>query len=175
MDSSSFPCRLGSRALHPIRCLGRLGLIVASALLVGYGSTPTRADDYTQPAGYHVGEPSDDIDTTAATMDSNTDAGAAGDETENGPVRMARFSYISGNVSWRPDENSEWPDAQVNIPLRQGAQIWVTGSGRAEVQFDDGSYLRRGDAAVATLQSLYSEQNGEFTEVRLNDGLASLR
>jgi hypothetical protein len=96
-------------------------------------------------------------------------------DAANGPVRLARFSYVDGNVSWRPDSTSEWSDASVNLPIRQGAQIWVTGHGRAEIQFDDGSYLRLGDSAVATLQSLYSDENGEFTEIRLNDGLASLR
>jgi len=164
MDSSSFPYRVG-----------KLFLVAATAaLLTTSTSMSTRADDASQQAGYHVGEPSDDVDIMTTTTD-NTDAAITGDDAQNGPVRMARFSYIEGNVSWRPDSTSDWSDATVNLPLRQGAQIWVTGKGRAEVQFDDGSYARFGDSAVATLQSLYSDENGEFTEIRLNEGLTSLK
>lgn len=128
-----------------------------------------------QTAGYQISEPGDDSDSDSSTTTDNS--GNQPDNSSqdgNGPVRLARFSYIEGNVSWRPDSNSDWSDASVNLPLRQGAQIWVTGNGRAEIQFDDGGYLRLGDSAVATLQSMYSDDNGEFTEVRLNDGLASL-
>ncbi|HLK56157.1 MAG TPA: DUF6600 domain-containing protein [Chthonomonadaceae bacterium] len=91
-----------------------------------------------------------------------------------GPVRLARFAYISGNVTFRCDDHSEWAAATVNMPLRQGAQIWVTDGGRAEIQFDDGSMVRFGNGAVATLQTLYSDADGEFTEINLSDGLAYL-
>ena len=97
-------------------------------------------------------------------------AGAA----QNGPVRLARFSYVQGQVAWRPGENADWSPAAINLPIRQGAQIWVT-AGRAEVQFDDGSLVRLGPGAVVTLQTLYSDADGEFTELRINQGLASLR
>src|SRR4051812_3479296 len=37
-----------------------------------------------------------------------------------GPVRMARIAYVQGNVSWRPDANSDWSKATSNLPMRQG-------------------------------------------------------
>jgi len=58
--------------------------------------------------------------------------------------------------------------------MRQGAQVWVNNGSRSEVQFDDGSRLRLGTGAVATFQTMYSDNNGEFTEIKLNNGLASL-
>ena len=92
-----------------------------------------------------------------------------------GPVRLARFSFIEGTVTWREDESAAWTDAGVNLPVRQGAQIFVAAHGRAEIQFDDGSLLRLGSGALVTLQTLYSDTEGEFTEIKLSEGLASLR
>ena len=90
-----------------------------------------------------------------------------------GPVRMARISYIQGGANWRPDESVDWSTAAPNLPLRQGAEIWVNAGGRTEIQFDDGSRLRLGSNAVATLLTMYSDSKGEFTEVKISSGLAS--
>ncbi len=95
-------------------------------------------------------------------------------QNSEGPVRLARFSYVKGNVTWRTDDKAEWSTASVNLPLRQGAQIWVTEGGRAELQFDDGSLIRLGTGAVVTIQTLYSDSDGEFTELKMTDGLATL-
>jgi hypothetical protein len=100
---------------------------------------------------------------------------AAPPEAQNtGPVRLARFAFVSGNVTWRADEKDEWSKATVNLPIRQGAQVWVTDDGHADLQFDDGSELRLGHGALATLKVLYSDKDGEFTQIALNDGLATL-
>jgi hypothetical protein len=92
----------------------------------------------------------------------------------DGPVRLARFSDVEGNVTWRPTGDTDWSQGAPNIPLREGAQIWAANGGRAEIQFDDGSWLRLGRNAVATLQTLYSDSNGEYTEIKLSQGIASL-
>ena len=100
---------------------------------------------------------------------------ALSSEAENdGPVRLARFSLVKGHVSWRADENAEWSEATINLPIRQGSQVWVTDKGRAELQFDDGSLLRLGNGALVTLHTLYSDAEGEFTELKLQEGLATL-
>ena len=83
--------------------------------------------------------------------------------------RICRATSLGGNT-----DSDSWSAATVNLPLRQGAQIWVTNGGRAEIQFDDGSFLRLGNGSVAILQSLYSDADGEFTEIKLNEGLSSL-
>ncbi len=103
------------------------------------------------------------------TEDYKVDANTA----DAGPVRMARFASIQGKVAWRPSVDSEWSAAKTNLPCRQGAQVMVSPGGRCELQFDDGSILRMGSGSFVTLTTLYSDANGEFTEAKLNDGLAT--
>ena len=103
---------------------------------------------------------------------SNDDRGAA--NNADTPVRLARFSFVEGNVSFRLAENQAWSSASINLPIRQGAQIWVEGKGRAELQFDDGSLLRMGSHALATLQTLFSDTEGTFSEVKVHEGLVTL-
>ncbi len=131
--------------------------ILASGLLVA-PSRPALA----QGGGYQVGE-------SGATDPATTAANATA-----GPVRMARFSFIQGSVTWRASEDLDWATAPDNLPLRQGAQIWVANGGRAEIQFDDGSYLRLGGGAIATLQMLFSDDQGEFTQIKQTNGLSML-
>ena len=149
------------RSSRLFRCFSSVlpGLIVAGISVAGM---PARAQD-SGSNGYAIGE------------DRPQRSDAIRDAAEEGPVRLARFSYIQGNVTWRADDTAEWSVGTTNLPLRQGAQIWVSGGGRAEIQFDDGSLLRLGNDAVVTLQTLYSDAEGEFTEIKLTDGLAALR
>lgn len=90
-----------------------------------------------------------------------------------GPVRMARFSFVKGTVKMRPTNSVDWSQAYVNQPIRQGVQIYVPNNSRVEIQFDDGSVVRLGGGAFITIQTLYSDQQGEFTEVKLNDGVSN--
>ena len=119
-----------------------------------------------QQGGYQIGE-----NGPGTTTDNNAPPDSAAGA---GPIRLARFSYVQGSVTWRPGDGAAWSPASVNLPIRQGAQVWVTNGGRAEVQFDDGSLLRLGNGAVSTLQTLYSDANGEFTEIQMNEGLSEL-
>ncbi len=116
-------------------------------------------------SGYQIGE------TPQAPVQASPKSAGAG----AGPIRLARFSFVQGNVTWRTNDSAAWSLASVNLPLRQGAEIWVTNGGRAEVQFDDGSLLRLGNGAVVRLQTLYSDMDGEFTELNLSEGLAALK
>jgi len=92
-----------------------------------------------------------------------------------GPVRMVRFSVVQGPVSCRPTPKLKWSRAAINEPIRQGCQVFVPARSRAELYFDDGSVMRLGGGAFVTMQTLYSDDKGEFTEVKLNDGLATCR
>jgi ferric-dicitrate binding protein FerR (iron transport regulator) len=100
---------------------------------------------------------------------------AAADRSKQGPVRMTRFAFVSGNVTWRADDKSEWAPATVNLPIQQGSQVAVKEGGRADLQFDDGSEIRLGNGATITLKLLYSDAQGEFTQITLTNGLATLR
>jgi FecR protein len=116
--------------------------------------------------GYHIGEQGQNSAAPASDEDAPPEA--------NGPVRMARFSYLNGSVTWRTSADLDWSTAALNTPMREGAQVWVSDGGRAEIQFDDGSALRLGSGAVVTLQTMYSDTKGEFTEIKITDGLGTL-
>ena len=98
----------------------------------------------------------------------------AASSANSGPVRLARFSYVNGKIVWRSQSSGAWAPAAINMPIRQGSQIWVNGGGRAEIQFDDGSLLRLGTGALSTLTTLYSDSQGEFTEITMQNGLATV-
>ena len=140
---------------------------VASCLTLGLGlvlHAGARADTYTGGDDGTFGGAPDSGTTTGATTDANS-----------GPVRMARFSVVNGDVTYRADATGEWTTGVRNMPLRAGTQIWVSDGGKAEIQFDDGSRLRLSSNTLVTLQTLYSDAKGEFTEIALNDGLVSMR
>lgn len=147
------------------------GGILAASLL---GANAVWAQSSDAPTGYRIEENS--------TLPDGRQPGAAPpaaqdtitDRSKQGPVRMAHFSYVSGNITWRAGESGEWSPATINLPIQEGAQIWVNGGGRADLQFDDGSELRLGNGALATLKLLYSDSQGEFTQITLTDGLATL-
>ncbi len=124
-----------------------------TVLLIGLLTAAIGTNTASAQTGYAIGE-------NAATA--NT-----------GPVRLARISYMTGPVTWRPNDSTQWSSASMNLPFRQGAQIWVKNSSRAELQFDDGSTMRLGGGAVAILQTMFSDDQGEFTEIKLNEGLAT--
>lgn len=122
-------------------------------------------------SAYQIGE-----QTTPSSYDTGNITQTAEDTTANqGPVRLARFSYVQGNITWRESDADTWTPATVNLPIREGAQVWVTDGGRAEIQFDDGGLLRLGNGSVITLQTLTSDANGEFTEIQMNEGVSTLR
>jgi len=124
---------------------------------------------FVQRTSYQIGE-----DNRPGAADSTGDLSQPSSSVGAGPIRLARFSYVQGNVTWRTSDGAAWSPASVNLPIRQGAQVWVTNGGRAEVQFDDGSLLRLGNGTVVTLQTLFSDADGEFTELQMSAGLSTL-
>ncbi len=155
----NYHSRLLLDARRSLLILGTACLLIASPAWAQDKSAP-------QDEGYQVGEQTRPADNHPATNTSQT-------TTE--PQRLARFDYISGNVTWRAKESDSWSKAKDNLPLSQGAQVWVTEGGRAEVRFDDGSLLRLGNGAVVTLQSVYSDSQGKFTQIKMLSGLITLR
>ena len=49
------------------------------------------------------------------------------------PNRVARLSFVSGSVSFRPGDVDDWTDATVNYPLRSGDHLWTDADARAEI------------------------------------------
>jgi hypothetical protein len=57
-------------------------------------------------------------------------------------TRLARLSYIEGNVSYQHATDVDWAAASINMPLEPGDRIYTSPDGRAEIEFDDGSVYR---------------------------------
>ena len=159
-------------------------IALASCVTLGFAAlaalpaaAPARADDGSENARFDDGgsAPSTYTDGDGG-ADTNSDpAAVAADAANSGPVRMARFTTVEGDVTWRGGTDGDWATGVANMPLRQGAQIWVSEGGHAEIQFDDGSRLRLDSNTLVTLQTLYSDTKGEYTEITLNDGEVALR
>src|ERR1700733_3988915 len=50
------------------------------------------------------------------------------------PGRVARVSFISGAVSFRPAAFDEWSAATLNYPLTIGDHVWTEASARTELE-----------------------------------------
>jgi hypothetical protein len=136
--------------------------ISLAAVMIGVASAA-----FAQPpldGGYQVGE------TPQTTVAPKTDSATP----PTSGVRLAKFEYVSGDVTWRPDANANWKPAKQNTAINSGAQIWVVGGGKAEIRFEDGGIVRLGHDAIATLDTMYSDAQGNFTRVVLSGGLGWL-
>ncbi|MBZ5554693.1 MAG: FecR domain-containing protein [Acidobacteriia bacterium] len=100
----------------------------------------------------------------------NEQSGQNGDEGYQG--RVLRLSLVEGDVSLQHGPNDEWLDATINAPLLVGDRLWVGAQGRAEIEFDDGSYVRLASNSVFEVQQLDQSSNGRYTQVFLSQGLA---
>jgi hypothetical protein len=77
------------------------------------------------------------------------------------PDRVARLSYVSGTVSFRPASVDEWTTATLNYPLTIGDHIWNDRGSRSELEF--------GAASVRLAPE------SEFSVIDLDDHVAQLR
>ena len=53
-----------------------------------------------------------------------------------------RLSLVDGDVQIKTEDTLEWVPATINMPLRDGDQIWVPGGGRSEIQARNGTAVR---------------------------------
>src|SRR3979490_3332801 len=50
------------------------------------------------------------------------------------PSRVARISYLDGNVSFQPTGTEDWAAAAKNRPVTVGDKLWTDQDSRAELQ-----------------------------------------
>ncbi|WNL46950.1 FecR domain-containing protein [Dyella sp. BiH032] len=91
--------------------------------------------------------------------------GEAGDP----PARVARLSYLSGDLGLLPAGAKDWSDASLNRPLTRGDRISTGADGRAELELDGGS-LRMAQNTDAGFLDL----NDQFAQVELTQGTLNL-
>jgi hypothetical protein len=94
------------------------------------------------------------------------------DADDTSPVaRVARLSFVEGDVSFLRAGVTEWAPAVENLPLLAGDQIYTGPEARAEVQLARNSYIRLSDNTELTITDL-SETTAQF---EITEGTAIIR
>ncbi len=93
------------------------------------------------------------------------------DEDDEPVQRVARLTFIDGDVSFLRSGVTEWSDAVENLPLLSGDQIYVGKRGRAEIQFGRGNYVRLSEQTALTITEL--SHTAALLEV--TEGIAIIR
>ncbi|MFP5277631.1 MAG: DUF6600 domain-containing protein [Acidobacteriota bacterium] len=88
------------------------------------------------------------------------------------PSRAIRLSYVDGDVQLAQNGEVTTQHAVINTPLLQGTTITTADSGRAEIQFEDGSVARLAPNSALTLKVLTGQSPDGSAEMDLDHGLA---
>ena len=114
--------------------------------------------------------------TTHADASSDTNTSTAALQTYD---QIVRLSLVEGDVRVSRGKEgehatgSEWGKAAVNVPIQSGFSL-VTGTGRAEIEFEDASTVYLGDNSVLTFNELSATGGVPYTELTLVSGTATL-
>jgi len=87
--------------------------------------------------------------------------------------RLLRVSLLEGDVTYQRTDLDRWVDLSVNTPILEGDKIWVGRGGRAEVEFENGSFARLSENTIIEFSRLADIDSKEGVEVRLIQGLTS--
>jgi hypothetical protein len=85
--------------------------------------------------------------------------------------RVARITFIQGDVSFLRSGVSEWSDAAENLPLLTGDQVYVGSGGRVEIQFGRGNYVRLSEKTALTI----TELSDTAALLEVTEGIAIIR
>jgi DNA segregation ATPase FtsK/SpoIIIE-like protein len=86
------------------------------------------------------------------------------------PGRVARLSYVSGEVSFSPAGERQWYRAMLNRPHARGDRLWTDRRSRAELQLG-GAVLRLDEYTSVELLNL----DDRDAQVELTEGTLNLR
>jgi hypothetical protein len=94
------------------------------------------------------------------------------DVDDSAPVaRVARLSFVEGDVSFLRAGVTEWAPVVENLPLLAGDQIYTGNGSRAEIQLARGNYIRLPENSELTI-SILSDSGAQF---ELTEGIAIIR
>ncbi|MGH8158447.1 MAG: DUF6600 domain-containing protein [Rhodanobacter sp.] len=85
------------------------------------------------------------------------------------PDRVARLSYVAGNLGFLPSGATLWGDASINRPLTNGDKLSTGANARAELEFGDGTLRIAGNTDLGLL-----DINDQITQVALTQGTLNL-
>ncbi|MEO5935815.1 MAG: DUF6600 domain-containing protein [Terriglobales bacterium] len=88
-------------------------------------------------------------------------------------ARIVRLSYLEGDVQLDRGDGTGYIRAFLNMPLLEGAAVSTTSSGRAEIEFEDGSTIRLIPNTTVFFTQLRLRNDGsKLTYIDLRDGTA---
>ena len=91
------------------------------------------------------------------------------DDSADPPGRVARLSYVAGDLGFLPAGASDWSDADLNRPLTTGDRLSTSDNARAELEFGGGT-LRMDHRTDVGLLDL----DDRLAQVELTQGTLSL-
>lgn len=86
-------------------------------------------------------------------------------------ARVARISFLRGDVQIKRADSADWERATLNLPLVEGDQITTDVNARIEIQFDRDSFLRLAENSYLKITTL----RDEGIALSLPQGTLSLR
>ncbi len=86
------------------------------------------------------------------------------------PTRVARLSYVQGQVSFQPAGESNWVEAQINRPLVTGDNVYADRNSRLELDVGDAA-IRLDERSSANLLNL----TDNMAQIELTGGTLNLR
>ena len=93
----------------------------------------------------------------------------ADDDSADPPSRVARLSYISGDLGFLPAGAKDWSDASINRPLTTGDRLSTSRGARAELEFGGGTLRMDGQTDFGLL-----DLNDQLTQIELTQGTLNL-
>ena len=94
--------------------------------------------------------------------------GNAGDRADP-PSRVARLSYIAGDLGFLPAGAKDWSDANINRPLTRGDKLSTARGARAELEFGGGTLRMDGQTDLGLL-----DLDDNLAQIELTQGTLSL-
>lgn len=86
-------------------------------------------------------------------------------------IGSSRISMMEGDVLFQTkDAGTEWMTTSINMPLMSGDRIWVPETGRTEIQFLGGSYIRADKNTALDITRLNRDSEGNITQVAVTRG-----
>jgi hypothetical protein len=90
-----------------------------------------------------------------------------------GDVRVTRGKLADEQDAKENGTSTGWEQAVTNLPIQSGYSI-VTGTGRAEIEFEDASTVYLADNSVLIFTQLTSVSGAPYTEIALLSGRATV-
>jgi FecR protein len=91
------------------------------------------------------------------------------------PTRMARLTYVVGQVQLDGRNGGNAQPAVLNVPVLEGSVLSTANDGQAEIEFEDGSVVRLTPNSALSVVNLSVDGKGNFqTRLSLLHGLAYL-